>query len=75
LDHFGIKSLDDLPNATELRRVKLPEADESQAATQTESTTAEQMSLPTVSEPSDRPVQDDLPMNRETESAPEVIDE
>ncbi|QJE94553.1 SMC-Scp complex subunit ScpB [Luteolibacter luteus] len=25
-EHFGIRSVDDLPNATELRRVKLPEA-------------------------------------------------
>ena len=25
-EHFGIRSIDDLPNATELRRVKLPEA-------------------------------------------------
>jgi segregation and condensation protein B len=27
LDHFGIKSLDEMPNAGELRRVKLPEPD------------------------------------------------
>jgi segregation and condensation protein B len=24
-EHFGIRSIDDLPNATELRKVKLPE--------------------------------------------------
>ena len=29
LDHFGIRHLDDLPNAAELRRVKLPTAEES----------------------------------------------
>jgi segregation and condensation protein B len=29
-EHFGIRSIDDLPNATELRRVKLPEAPETQ---------------------------------------------
>lgn len=28
LDHFGIKSVDELPNAAELRSVKLPEAEE-----------------------------------------------
>ncbi len=28
LDHFGIRHLDDLPNAAELRRVKLPTAEE-----------------------------------------------
>ncbi len=27
-EHFGIRSIDDLPNATELRKVKLPEAKE-----------------------------------------------
>ncbi|WP_395744874.1 SMC-Scp complex subunit ScpB [Prosthecobacter sp.] len=29
LDHFGVRSLDDMPNASELRRVKLPTAEES----------------------------------------------
>ena len=28
LDHFGVRSLDDMPNASELRRVKLPTAEE-----------------------------------------------
>jgi segregation and condensation protein B len=32
LDYFGVRSLDDMPNATELRRVKLPSADEHAAA-------------------------------------------
>jgi segregation and condensation protein B len=32
LDHFGVKSLDDMPNAQELRRVKLPTAEEGQTA-------------------------------------------
>jgi segregation and condensation protein B len=31
-DHFGIRSIDDLPNAGELRKVKLPEAPSEQAA-------------------------------------------
>lgn len=31
-EHFGIRSIDDLPNATELRRVKLPEAPAESAA-------------------------------------------
>ena len=30
LDHFGIRTLDDLPNASELRRVKLPTAADEQ---------------------------------------------
>ena len=32
LDHFGIKSVDELPNAAELRSVKLPEPEEEVAA-------------------------------------------
>ena len=32
LDHFGVRSLDDMPNASELRRVKLPTAEEGQSA-------------------------------------------
>ena len=32
LDHFGIRQIDDLPNAAELRRVKLPTAPEETAA-------------------------------------------
>ena len=30
LEHFGVRSVDELPNATELRRVKLPTAVEEQ---------------------------------------------
>jgi segregation and condensation protein B len=32
LDHFGVRSLDDMPNASELRRVKLPTAEEGPTA-------------------------------------------
>lgn len=32
LDHFGVRSLDEMPNANELRRVKLPAAEEGAAA-------------------------------------------
>lgn len=35
-EHFGIRSIDDLPNASELRRVKLPEAPDAQAAPESE---------------------------------------
>ena len=31
-EHFGIRSIDDLPNATELRKVKLPEPEEAKPA-------------------------------------------
>ena len=43
LDHFGVKSLDDMPNAQELRRVKLPTAEEGQA--QNAEAPAEQLAL------------------------------
>ncbi len=32
LDHFGVRSLDEMPNASELRRVKLPSAEEAPPA-------------------------------------------
>jgi segregation and condensation protein B len=35
LDHFGIRQIDDLPNAAELRRVKLPTAEETAPAGET----------------------------------------
>ena len=34
LEHFGVKSVDELPNASELRRVKLPTPDEEQPSGQ-----------------------------------------
>lgn len=34
LDHFGVRSLDDMPNASELRRVKLPSAEEGASASE-----------------------------------------
>ncbi len=37
LDHFGVRTLDDLPNAAELRRVKLPTPEEAQAKADGES--------------------------------------
>jgi segregation and condensation protein B len=43
LDHFGVKSLDDMPNAQELRRVKLPTAEEGPA--QSTEAPAEQLAL------------------------------
>lgn len=35
-EHFGIRSIDDLPNAAELRKVKLPDPEEHQPAVETE---------------------------------------
>jgi len=41
-EHFGIKSVEDLPNSNELRTVKLPEPDENQEVSETESATEKQ---------------------------------
>ena len=35
-EHFGIRSIDDLPNASELRKVKLPDPEEAKPAADTE---------------------------------------
>jgi len=35
-EHFGIRTIDDLPNSTELRKVKLPQPEEEQAIAETE---------------------------------------
>jgi segregation and condensation protein B len=42
LDHFGVRSLDELPNAAELRRVKLPSAEEEEEPKQNIQTAKEQ---------------------------------
>lgn len=47
LDQFGLKSLDDLPNVTELRQVKLPTAEELQKGKE------EKLQLKSAEEPSD----------------------
>lgn len=59
LDHFGIKSLDEMPNSGELRRVKLPEAPSEQVSGGSEPQ-AEQLALaPVASEAaSDSPAED-----------------
>ncbi|MGV3662897.1 MAG: SMC-Scp complex subunit ScpB [Prosthecobacter sp.] len=45
LDHFGVRSLDEMPNANELRRVKLPEAVEGAPAVGGDAPAAEQLAL------------------------------
>jgi segregation and condensation protein B len=46
-EHFGIRTIDDLPNASELRKVKLPEPEEAQPA----ATPDQQLSLSTAGAP------------------------
>ncbi len=48
-EHFGIRSVDDLPNANELRKVKLPEPDEAKPAPAEE----QQLALGSINEPSE----------------------
>jgi segregation and condensation protein B len=47
-EHFGIRSIDDLPNASELRKVKLPEAQE---ATPPASDAGQQLALSAIGSP------------------------
>lgn len=55
-EHFGIRSIDDLPNANELRRVKLPEApSESPAAASAEEQLALSATGPKISTPQEDP--------------------
>ena len=50
LEHFSIKTIDDLPNSQELRRIKLPTAPEPESAAPAE---PEQLSLASMAEPAD----------------------
>lgn len=50
LDHFGVRSLDEMPNASELRRVKLPTAEEG-APTASGEPQVEQLALAPVTTP------------------------
>ena len=52
LDHFGVRTLDELPNAAELRRVKLPTAESEQPASAPEE---KQLSLAPVGEADEAP--------------------
>lgn len=71
-EHFGIRTVDDLPNATELRKVKLPEPDEGAPVP----TTDQQLALtasgsPTPPDADDAAADDDAP----AESPPTTPDE
>ena len=52
LDHFGVRNLDEMPNASELRRVKLPTAEEA-AANASDEPQVEQLALAPVAAPAD----------------------
>jgi len=46
-EHFGIRSIDDLPNATELRKIKLPDAEDSKTVSDPE----QQLALSAIGSP------------------------
>lgn len=53
-EHFGIKNIDELPNAAELRYVPLPQPDEAEAVKEGEDEPEEEQQLP-LAEPADTP--------------------
>ncbi len=58
-EHFGIRSIDDLPNSNELRKVKLPQPEEEQAAADVEQQLAfSALGVPTAAA---APADEDLP--------------
>ena len=72
-EHFGITSIDELPNASELRRVKLPDPTEEPAKEPEEEKQLplSPASTPTTDAPSDQ-VEETAPENPETPSKEEV---
>jgi segregation and condensation protein B len=81
MDHFGLKNLDDLPNASELRRIALPKANPPEEAPAEAQPAAEEKTAepptsepelfdpqPTESEPSESPQSEPEPSE---EAAPE----
>ena len=61
-EHFGIRSIDELPNASELRKIKLPEATE--VADQAEPET--QLALSAIGSPAASAGNDEAPENTES---------
>jgi segregation and condensation protein B len=71
MEHFGLKDLDDLPNASELRKIPLPKAEppkENPAETPTE-TPAEALAEPAPEEATDNPSASDTAPSSTTDSS------
>jgi segregation and condensation protein B len=71
MEHFGLKDLDDLPNASELRKIPLPKAEppkETPAETTTE-TPAEAPAEPAPEEATDNPSASDTALSSTTDSS------
>ena len=69
-EHFGIRSIDDLPNSEELRRVKLPEPEE-----ETESPSAEEQLALAAAEPNAEEKEETAPEEPAEEPASEPASE
>ncbi|MGB1130720.1 MAG: SMC-Scp complex subunit ScpB, partial [Haloferula sp.] len=69
-EHFGIRSIDDLPNSEELRRVKLPEPEE-----ETESPSAEEQLALAAAEPNAEAKEETAPEEPAEEPASEPASE
>ena len=78
MEHFGLKTLDDLPNAAELRKIPLPKAEvpESVKAAETESASEEQASAevpnadPALSESASTGIASDVPQEPDALESP-----
>jgi segregation and condensation protein B len=71
MEHFGLKDLDDLPNASELRKIPLPKAEppkENPAETPTENP-AEALAEPAPEEAADNPSASDTALSSTTDSS------
>jgi hypothetical protein len=70
MNHFGLKNLDDLPNASELRRIALPKAKPpEEAASQHQPAAEQQPAEPPASEPE---LFDPQPSESETFEPPQL---
>lgn len=68
LDHFGVRNLDELPNAAELRRVKLPSPEEETPKQNIQTPQEQQLSLGSAPNGSEAPAESEQP---EVEAEPE----
>ena len=80
LQHFGLKNVDDLPNATELKRIPLPTAPVAAPPPTAERAVAAELETPTPLEPipavlEDAPASDATPPAAESAQPPEPLHE
>jgi len=75
LEHFNLKTLDELPNASELRRVQLPSATAEEAPAEEKAPVEDQMTLdesqPSEAPAAEEPTAEESPAPEEPPAAPE----